>query len=188
MKGKTVFIVAMLIGLGMTVNAKPRIGKASFGKTAVGKAVEIYTLTNSKGIEAKIITYGGSVVTLKVPDKKGNLGDVVLGFDSVPDYEKQASYIGALIGRYGNRIAKGKFTLGGKEYTLAKNNGENHLHGGPSRAKGRHDHQAYDIGLCSILLVVTRLRSFCKRKLAWLFRFRGDRFRQSKDRIRRAEV
>lgn len=131
MKRKTVFIAAMMFVFGMTVAAKPKITKGPFGKTADGKAVAIYTLTNSAGSETKIITYGGTVVSLKVPDKNGKMGDVVLGFDSVADYEKQASYIGALIGRYGNRIAKGKFTLNGSEYTLAKNNGENHLHGGP---------------------------------------------------------
>ncbi len=131
MKEKTVFIAAMMLAFGMTAAAKPRIAKAPFGKTADGKAVAIYTLTNSKGSEAKIITYGGTVVSLRVPDKKGKLGDVVLGFDSVVDYEKHTSYLGALIGRYANRIAKGKFGLNGKEYTLAANNGENHLHGGP---------------------------------------------------------
>lgn len=120
----------IVLGFGMTVSAKPKITKKSFGKTADGKAVEIFVLTNSRGAEAKIITYGGTVVSLKVPDKSGKLGDVVLGYDSVADYEKHTSYIGALIGRYGNRIAKGKFSLSGKEYRLAVNNGENHLHGG----------------------------------------------------------
>lgn len=110
--------------------AKPKIKKDSFGKTADGKAVEIYTLENSKGASTQIITYGGTVVSLKVPDKSGTFGDIVLGFDSVGDYEKQTSYIGALIGRYGNRIAKGRFSLNGKEYDLAVNNGVNHLHGG----------------------------------------------------------
>ncbi|MEQ1603262.1 MAG: aldose epimerase family protein [Pyrinomonadaceae bacterium] len=114
----------------MNISAKPKITKDNFGKTADGKAVEIYTLTNSRGSEARIMTYGGTVVSLKVPDKSGKLGDVVLGFDSVADYEKHTGFFGALIGRYGNRIAKGKFSIGGKEFTLATNNGENHLHGG----------------------------------------------------------
>ena len=126
-----VFSVVVILGFAMTVSAKPKITKKSFGKTADEKTVEIYILTNSSGAEAKIITYGGTVVSLKVPDKSGKLGDVVLGYDSVADYEKHTSYLGALIGRYGNRIAKGKFALNGKEYTLAVNNGENHLHGGP---------------------------------------------------------
>lgn len=121
-----------MIALGFTLNviAKPNISKADFGETANGKAVEIYTLTNSGGSEARIMTYGGAVVSLKVPDKSGKFGDVVLGFDSVADYEKHTGFFGALIGRYGNRIAKGRFSLGGKYYTLATNNGENHLHGG----------------------------------------------------------
>ena len=126
-----VFAVIMILGVGMTVIAKPKITKGSFGKTADGKAVEIYTLTNTSGAETKIITYGGAVVSLNVPDKAGKLGDVVLGYDSVADYEKHTSFFGALIGRYGNRIGKAKFSLNGKEFTLTANNGENHLHGGP---------------------------------------------------------
>jgi len=123
--------ILILSGAVMNTQAKPSIKKGSFGKTADGKTVEIYTLKNSKGAETQIITYGGTVVSLKVPDRNGKFADVVLGYDSIADYEKNQSYIGALIGRYGNRIAKGKFTLDGKEYILAKNNGENHLHGGP---------------------------------------------------------
>jgi len=104
--------------------------KSSFGKTPDGEAVDLYTLTNKNGVEAEITTYGGSVVSLKVPDRNGKLGDVVLGFDSVEGYETNTSYIGALIGRYGNRIGHALFKLDGKTYTLAKNNGENTLHGG----------------------------------------------------------
>ncbi len=114
----------------VTAEGKPTIVKKEFGKTADGKAVEIYTLTNSRGAEAAIITYGGAVVSLKVPDKSGKLGDVVLGYDSIAAYEKHTAFFGALIGRYGNRIGKGKFSIDGKEYSLATNNGENHLHGG----------------------------------------------------------
>jgi aldose 1-epimerase len=125
-----VFIVAAVLFFSMTLIAKPSIKKDAFGKTAAGTPVEIYTLTNTKGAEARIMTYGGAVVSLKMPDKAGKLGDVVLGYDSIGDYEKHTSFFGAIIGRYGNRIARGKFTLDGKEYTLAVNNGENHLHGG----------------------------------------------------------
>ena len=113
-----------------TIFAKPGIKKASFGTTADGKKVEIYTLKNSKNVEARIMTYGGTLVSMKVPDKSGKFADVVLGHDSVADYEKDTAYFGALIGRFGNRIAKGKFTLNGKEYALATNNNGNHLHGG----------------------------------------------------------
>ncbi len=129
----TAFVFMMALGFSMNISAKPKVTKDNFGKTADGKAVEIYTLTNSGGSEARIMTYGGTVVSLKVPDKSGKLGDVVLGFDSVADYEKHTGFFGALIGRYGNRIAKGEFQIGKTEYALATNNGENHLHGG---AKG----------------------------------------------------
>ena len=116
--------------LSNMAEAKPRVKKAPFGKTSDGKRVEIYTLTNSKSAEAKIITYGGTMVSLKVPNKKGKFDDVVPGYNSIGDYEKNPFYFGSLIGRYANRIAKGKFTLDGKKYSLAANNGENHLHGG----------------------------------------------------------
>jgi len=110
------------------------ISKESFG-TKEGTPVELYTLRNAKGMEAKITNYGGIVVSLKVPDRAGQFGDVVLGFDALdgylsPEYAKSNPYFGALIGRYGNRIGKAKFSLGGKEYKLAANNGVNHLHGG----------------------------------------------------------
>ena len=123
-------ILAGILTFTMNASSQPRITKTDFGKTKDGKIVDIYTLKNSRGSEAAIITYGGAVVSLKVPDKQGKLGDVVLGFDSIADYEKHTAFFGALIGRYGNRIAKGKFTLDKHEYSLAINNGENHLHGG----------------------------------------------------------
>src|SRR5439155_15504663 len=101
-----------------------------FGKTADGQAVDIYTLTNAHGMEVKIINYGGVVVSLKAPDRSGKMEDVVLGYDNLDGYLKDTHFFGCLVGRYGNRIAKGKFTLNGQTYTLAVNNGENHLHGG----------------------------------------------------------
>jgi aldose 1-epimerase len=106
------------------------ITKSSFGKTAEGVQVDLYTLTNKNGVEVAITNYGGAVVSLKVPDRNGKLGDVVLGFDSVDGYVSNKSYFGAIIGRYGNRIAHAQFSLDGKTYTLLKNNGENTLHGG----------------------------------------------------------
>jgi aldose 1-epimerase len=106
------------------------VDKKPFGTTADGHAVDAYTLTNSSGASATIITYGGIVTGLHVPDKAGTLGDVVLGFDNLQQYETQSPYFGALIGRVGNRIAKGKFSLDGHDYTLATNNGPNSLHGG----------------------------------------------------------
>jgi aldose 1-epimerase len=108
-----------------------QVKKESFGRMADGQSVEIYTLTNSHGAEARITNYGGIVVSLKMPDRSGALDDVVLGFNTLDGYLKAPTvYFGALIGRYGNRIAKGRFTLNGKEYKLATNNNENHLHGG----------------------------------------------------------
>ncbi len=101
-----------------------------FGKLPTGEEVQLYTLANKSGMEARIMNYGGILVSLKVPDRQGQLGDVVLGFDGLDRYVKENPYFGALIGRYGNRIAGGKFELEGKTYTLAQNNGPNHLHGG----------------------------------------------------------
>jgi len=109
---------------------KARIQKQVFGTTADGKQVDLYKLTNANGLEARIMTYGGVVVSLRVPDRQGNLGDVVLGYDQLDGYLKKGAYFGAIIGRYGNRIGHGRFSLEGHEYKLAQNNGENHLHGG----------------------------------------------------------
>lgn len=113
-----------------TVEAKPRVKKEAFGKTATGAVVDIYTLTNSKGAEAKITNYGVAVVSMKVPDRRGKFDDVMLGYDTLDGYLKGDAYFGAIAGRYANRIAKGRFSLNGTAYSLAKNNGENHLHGG----------------------------------------------------------
>ena len=108
---------------------------ASFGKTTDGTEVQLFTLTNAHGLKATITNYGGTLTSLLVPDKIDKLSDVILGFDNVSGYQSPAflksnPYFGALIGRYGNRIKGGKFTLNGKAYTLAKNNGPNTLHGG----------------------------------------------------------
>jgi aldose 1-epimerase len=125
-------VAALLPASGWTTEKKSKmdIQKQAFGKTADGVGVELYTLTNSKGAEARIMTYGGIVVSLKMPDRNGKMEDVVLGYDDLQSYINNNPYFGALIGRYGNRIAKGRFTLDGVEYKLAQNNGENHLHGG----------------------------------------------------------
>jgi aldose 1-epimerase len=110
---------------------KSQIHKQPFGKIADQSAIDLFTLTNAQGMEARIMTYGGTVVSLKVPDRAGKMGDVVLGHDTLEGYLKNNPYLGSIIGRYGNRIAKGRFSLGGHAYTLAKNDGgENHLHGG----------------------------------------------------------
>ena len=108
----------------------PGVSRAPFGRTADGKAVEVFTLTNRNGLQVKAITYGGIITSVRVPDRAGALADVVLGFDTLDGYLKGHPYFGSIVGRYGNRIAGGKFTLDGRTFTLATNNGPNHLHGG----------------------------------------------------------
>ena len=105
------------------------IKKQAFGTVPEGR-VDLYTMTNSRGMEVRAMNYGGIIVSLRVPDKKGVLADVVLGFDTLDAYLNNKPYFGAIIGRYANRIANGKFTLNGAEYRLARNNGMNSLHGG----------------------------------------------------------
>jgi len=107
-----------------------RVAKTDFGATADGRLVEQYTIRNGQGAEMTVLTYGGIIQSLKVPDRTGAIDDVVLGFDTVAEYEKSSPYFGAIIGRVGNRIANGTFTIDGKTFTLAKNDGVNHLHGG----------------------------------------------------------
>lgn len=106
------------------------VTQAPFGKTPDGTLVDLYTLANPHGIEVRAMTYGGIIVSLKTPDRDGNPGDIVLGYDDLEHYVANSPYFGAIIGRYGNRIAKGHFTLDGQTYTLAVNNGQNALHGG----------------------------------------------------------
>lgn len=107
-----------------------RIKKEFYGKTIENVEVDIYTLENSNGMTAKITNYGGNIVSLLVPNSKGEVTDVVLGYDSLEDYFVNEPYLGAIIGRNGNRIQDARFELNGVEYQLAKNNGENNLHGG----------------------------------------------------------
>jgi aldose 1-epimerase len=116
----------------LLVGAVPRAGveKQPFGKTADGVAVDAYKLTNKSGARVKIITYGARVVSIEVPGRDGKPGDVSLGYDDIQAYENDSSYLGAIAGRYANRIAKGRFSLDGVTYTLATNNNGNHLHGG----------------------------------------------------------
>jgi len=111
-------------GEGATVTQEP------FGTTPQGEAVTLFTLTNAQGVEVRAMTYGGIILSLKVPDRDGTLGDVVLGYDDLRGYLEETPYFGAIIGRYGNRIGEGRFELEGTTYELAVNNGANHLHGG----------------------------------------------------------
>lgn len=118
------------IGPSAAAVGRPFIFREEFGTTADGSAVEIFALKNSGGMEARIMTYGGIVVSLTVPDREGKFDDVVLGYDSLAEYERHTAHFGALIGRYANRIANAQFVLDGEVYQLAANNGPNHLHGG----------------------------------------------------------
>ena len=106
------------------------VKRAPFGQLPDGTAVEIFTLTNASGVEVRTIPYGAIIVSIKVPDRTGRLDDVVLGFDALDGYAKGHPFFGSIVGRYGNRIAKGRFVLDGQTYQLATNNGPNHLHGG----------------------------------------------------------
>ncbi len=101
-----------------------------FGILSDSSQVERFTLKNTNGMVVQVITYGGIITSIQTPDKNGEMGEIVLGYDNIADYETKNPYFGALIGRYGNRIADGKFSLEGQEYTLAQNDGKNHLHGG----------------------------------------------------------
>jgi aldose 1-epimerase len=131
MRGCACMLLLVVCGaIGVTGQSKRGVTHAPFGKISDGTAVNIYTLTNANGVEVKAITYGCIITSLKVPDRTGKFADVVLGYDTLDGYLKDSPYFGAVVGRYGNRIAKGQFTLSGKTYKLATNNGPNHLHGG----------------------------------------------------------
>jgi aldose 1-epimerase len=134
--GKVVGTLVLVAGLSSGLAAKTQVTKASGGTLPNGAAVDVFTLKDEK-LEVQIATYGGEVLSIKVPDREGKVADVVLGFDTPAGYyensnSKSAAFFGPIVGRYANRIAHAKFTLDGKEYTLAKNNGDNSLHGGPT--------------------------------------------------------
>lgn len=114
----------------VSASQNSEIIKTDFGQLSDGTMSSLYTLTNKNGVKVSITDYGGIIVSVLVPDKSGVMADVVLGYDSVALYEKNNPYFGAIIGRYGNRIAKGKFSIDGKSYQLATNDNTNHLHGG----------------------------------------------------------
>src|SRR5260370_3189903 len=131
--GLTVLGLALACALFLSnyvCSSQAEIKPEAFQRTIDGSQVDLYTLKNSNGLEAKITNYGGIVVSLTVPDKNGKFGDVVLGYDTLNDYIGSTPYFGCLVGRYGSRIAKGRVTIGGVEYQLAQNNDSNALHGG----------------------------------------------------------
>ena len=108
----------------------PTITSDYFGTLKNGQHVKVYTLTNHNGLEVEVLSYGGIIRRLSLPDRDKQFENCVLGFDNLPDYEEKSPYFGALIGRYGNRVAHGRFLLDGTTYTLTQNHGEHHLHGG----------------------------------------------------------
>jgi len=123
--------VALLVASCQAQEAEVEVFVQKMGAVSGQGEVELYTIRNSRGAEVSIMTYGAAIVSLKMPDRDGNMGDVVLGFDTLEGYLSDSNpYFGAVAGRYANRIADGKFTLDGETYTLARNNGPNHLHGG----------------------------------------------------------
>jgi aldose 1-epimerase len=155
MKKPSLLVILGLVGLGCThgflacrknpappaaATAEPagpakgeptmNVTKGSFGRLPDGTAVDLYILTNKNGLEARLMTYGATLVSLRLPDRRGVYADCVLGYDGLDGYLKSSPYFGSIVGRYGNRIARGRFTLDGETYTLATNNGPNHLHGG----------------------------------------------------------
>jgi aldose 1-epimerase len=117
-------VAALLVAAAVTQSA--------FGTTSDGKVVDLFTLTNVRGIEVRIITYGAAIVSIKVPDRAGHFDDIVTGFDTLTGYLHQTRYFGVIVGRYANRIANARFALDGATYRLAANDGTNHLHGGRS--------------------------------------------------------
>jgi aldose 1-epimerase len=124
------FLVAELGARRPLVSQKSGVDKSSFGEVPGAGPVDMFTLTNSHGVEVRAVTYGAIITSIRVPDRAGRLADVVLGFDNIEGYLKGHPYFGTVVGRYGNRIAGGRFALNGQTYKLAQNNGPNHLHGG----------------------------------------------------------
>ena len=127
LRGSVLIAVIALFGQAGTTR---EVTRRVFGQMPDGTPVESFTLTNANGIEVTAIPYGAIITSVKTPDRSGRAGDIVLGFDALDGYLTEHPYFGAIVGRYGNRIAKGQFTLDGRTYSLAKNNGPNHLHGG----------------------------------------------------------
>jgi len=129
--GVFVFLVLLIFTTSLIAKGGERkVQVSEFGKTKDGETIYRFLLTNKKSVEASVISYGATLVSLKVPDRNGKIGDVVLGYDSLDGYEQGKSYFGGTIGRYGNRIAGGQFTLDGTAFHVPKNDGPNSLHGG----------------------------------------------------------
>ena len=125
--------IGMLVALGCApeeATMERSVTSSPFGTTPAGESVELFTLVNPAGIEVRAMTYGGIIVSLRTPDRDGAFEDIVLGYDDLAGYIRETPYFGAIVGRYGNRIANGRFVLDGEAFSLARNNGPSHLHGG----------------------------------------------------------
>src|SRR5690606_16471636 len=122
-------ILRFMTCTGIYPMSKPALATSFFGKTPAGEEITLYTLTNANGMEVGIINFGGIITRIKTADRQGQFADIALGFDELEPYLQASPYLGALIGRFGNRLAKGRFELDGKTYQLETNNGANHLHG-----------------------------------------------------------
>ncbi len=118
------------MGGALVICAAMSVTAAAFGTTPDGAAVDVFTLTNAHGVEVRIISYGAAIASIKVPDRSGHFDDIVTGFDDLNGYLTRSRFFGSVAGRYANRIANARFTLDGRTYELAANNGKNHLHGG----------------------------------------------------------
>jgi aldose 1-epimerase len=124
-------LVGIILGVAMTAEAGTHIERKSWGTTPDGRTVELFTLTREGAPTVAVTSWGAYVVSIAVPDREGAVADVTLGYGSLAGYLEDQSFLGAVVGRYANRIAEGRFSLGGRTYELARNNGPNHLHGGP---------------------------------------------------------
>jgi len=129
-RSRWLLLIAIATITACSTKNKPRTMKSVFGTLSDGTQIDQYDIKNVNGISMSVITYGGIITSIETPDRNGKLGDIVLGYDNLEGYVSNNPYFGAIIGRYGNRIAKGEFQLDGETYHLAKNNGANHLHGG----------------------------------------------------------
>jgi aldose 1-epimerase len=156
-------LVALIFGGCMTTQQTPvssntaplTITERPFGTTKDGQRVGEFTLANPAGVTVSILSWGGIIRTISVPDRRGKLADIALGFDSLPPYEERHPYFGTITGRFANRIANGRFTLEGKTYTLATNNGPNHLHGGIKGFDRANWKYKTDTGANSVSLVLS---------------------------------
>lgn len=124
-----VLLITVVIGFAAVGSSSSSVEMKPWGEVG-GQPVYLYTLTNSNGATMRVTNYGARITSLMVPDEDGEMVDVVLGFDNLQDYLDNHTYFGAIVGRYGNRISNGKFTLDGEQYSLVRNNMDNHLHGG----------------------------------------------------------